>query len=439
MQLHTVNYSELTIPTNRQRREFKPEDLIKLASSISQNGLISPIVIRRNEDGDLVLVAGERRVKALVYAWNFGEKIRCGENTFEEGEIPCIYQGEMNPIDAFEMELEENIRRTDLTWQEKAHATAQLMDHRQKQAMQQGVSAPAVVDIAKEIRGDVKGESGSAIESTRKELLVARYLDDPEISKAKSVDDAFKMLKRKESTQRNIEYAAEIGKTFSYKIHNIHQGSCLDIMPTLASESFDVILTDPPYGIDADQYGDSGGRTPGAHKYEDSFETWIYLLRGFAPESFRLAKPLAHLYVFCDVDNFVFLKKLLADAGWRVFRTPIVWVNPTAMRTPWPEHGPQRKYQLVAYAIKGNRTVNYIAPDLISYPSDDNLGHEAQKPVALYDDLLRRSIRPGDAVLDPFCGSGTIFPAAHALKCQATGIELGSSAYGVSIKRIETL
>jgi site-specific DNA-methyltransferase (adenine-specific) len=109
------------------------------------------------------------------------------------------------------------------------------------------------------------------------------------------------------------------------------------------------------------------------------------------------------------------------------------------MRTPWPEHGPQRKYQLVAYAVKGNRVVNHIAPDLVSYPSDDNLGHAAQKPVALYDDLLRRSIRPGDSVLDPFCGSGPIFPAAHALKCYATGIELAAASYGVSVQRIAAL
>ncbi|MGH9429284.1 MAG: DNA methyltransferase [Terriglobia bacterium] len=434
MQLHTVNLDDLVIP-ERQRREFKPEELVKLANSISQTGLIQPIVIRRNEAGGMTLVAGERRIRAMVYVWNFGQRVKCGETWFGEGDLPCIYQGEMDPIDAFEMELEENIRRVDLTWQERATATTQLADLRRQQAIKKGEPTPSLADLAKEVRG----ESNNAIEATRKELIVSRYLQDPDVAGAKSIDDAFKVLKRKEERQKNIDYAAEIGATFTAKVHTAIQGSCLEIMPTLHPESFDVILTDPPYGIDADQYGDSGGRVPGAHRYDDSLENWAYLMRGFSVESFRLGKPAAHLYVFCDVDNFVTLKRIMADAGWKVFRTPLIWFNPSAMRTPWPEQGPQRKYQMVLYAIKGDKPVNQIFPDLVSYSSDENLGHEAQKPVALYDDLLRRSIHPGDEVLDPFCGSGPIFPAAHALKCKATGIELDQGAYGISVTRLEKL
>jgi DNA modification methylase len=67
------------------------------------------------------------------------------------------------------------------------------------------------------------------------------------------------------------------------------------------------------------------------------------------------------------------------------------------------------------------------------------LGHGAQKPVSLYSDLLKRSTRPGDRVLDPFCGTGTIFPAAHPLKVAATGIELEPAYYGIGVKRIEGL
>jgi DNA modification methylase len=59
--------------------------------------------------------------------------------------------------------------------------------------------------------------------------------------------------------------------------------------------------------------------------------------------------------------------------------------------------------------------------------------------VSLYEDLLKRSARPGDSVLDPFAGSGTIFPAAHSLKIKATGIELDPSAYGIAVKRLGEL
>jgi site-specific DNA-methyltransferase (adenine-specific) len=431
---HTVEIHSLKVPEHRQRKEFKAEEIIKLANSISSIGLIQPVVIRRDGD-DIILVAGERRVKAMQYVWNFGKTVKCGEQEYAEGMIPCLFQGEMDPIDAFEMELEENVRRLDLTWQEKAAATSQLLDLRQRQALRSGQSPPTVADIARELKGD----SGGAFDDTRKELIVSRYLDDPDVAKAKSADDAFKILKRKEVTQKNADLAELVGLTFTADVHKVLHGDCLDLMKEFPAGSFDVILTDPPYGIDADQYGDSGGRTGGSHFYDDSFETWSKIIGVFAHEAFRVAAAQAHCYVFCDIDNFVFLKSYMSVTGWNVFRTPIIWVNPTAMRAPWPERGPQRKYQLCLYAIKGDRNVIKLLPDVITCQSDENLGHQAQKPVELYTELLRRSIRAGDTVLDPFCGSGPIFPAAHSLKCQATGIEIDPSAYGIAVKRIQDL
>jgi DNA modification methylase len=94
---------------------------------------------------------------------------------------------------------------------------------------------------------------------------------------------------------------------------------------------------------------------------------------------------------------------------------------------------------MVLYAVKGKRPTNYIAPDLFSFPPDDNLGHAAQKPVVLFEELLRRSVRPGNAVCDPFAGTGPIIPAAHAFKCRATAIEIDPAAYGIAVTRLETL
>ena len=45
----------------------------------------------------------------------------------------------------------------------------------------------------------------------------------------------------------------------------------------------------------------------------------------------------------------------------------------------------------------------------------------------------------GDVVLDLFCGTGPIFPAAHALKCRAVGVEKDSGAYGIALTRIKEL
>jgi len=130
----------------------------------------------------------------------------------------------------------------------------------------------------------------------------------------------------------------------------------------------------------------------------------------------------------------------LTTAGWKVFRTPLIWVKPTGFRTPWIDSGPQRKYELILYAIKGDKKVNLIAPDVIQLQSAGaGVGHPAAKPVALFSELLRRSVRPADKVLDLFCGTGPIFGAAYQHKCLATGVEMDKAYYGESLKQINLL
>lgn len=442
MSIQVVNINDLCISDNRQRREFKPEQIVELANSITTNGLLHPLVIRE-VDGKKILVAGERRLKAMQYVWAFGEKVRCGKGVYEEHELPCISIGELSDLDAFEAELEENIRRADLTWQERATATSELAELRRLQAEKRGEPLPTVNSLAVEIHGGLASDptqaSGSATDSVRKEIIVSKFLDDPDVAKAKSADDAFKIIKRKEETRKNAERAVSVGATLTASSHTLLRGDCLDILPTLAAESFDIILTDPPYGIDAHEFGDSGGMTPGAHFYDDSYETWAKLMVAFSIEAYRVAAADAHAYVFCDIQNFVILRGVMAEAGWKPFRTPIIYVNPSASRAPWPEQGPQRKYQVCLYAVKGSKTCTRLYGDVVTVSSDPNLGHMAQKPVALYEDLLRRSARPGDRVLDPFAGSGPVFPAAHGLKCIATGIELNDAAAGICVKRLEGL
>lgn len=435
MNLHLYDQSEIRIPPNRQRKQFDPNYIQELAASIADCGLIHPINIRRADDGLLDLVAGECRIKALEICWNFGQEVRCGNRTIPEGKIPCLYLGEIDPVLAFEIELEENIRRRDITWQEKATSTSRLYELRRVQAERKGTPTPTVATIAQEVTGS---SEGSHHENIRRDLILSQHLENPVVARAKTRDEAFKALKREEDAQRHAELGRSVGATFTASMHTLRKGDCTQIMKELPDESYDVILTDPPYGIDAQDFGDSDGKAQ-AHFYDDSYETWGRLIQSFAIASFRLARAESHLYTFCDIDRFVELRSILSSVGWSCFRTPLIAVNPTAMRTPWVDGGPQRKYQLVLYARKGNKPVTRIYGDVLTYPSDSNLGHQAQKPVALYGDLLRRSVRPGDAVLDPFCGTGTIFPACHELKCKATGIELDDAAYGIAAKRLGAL
>jgi len=113
--MHLIPISSITVG-ERQRKEFKPEDLASLADSISRLGLIHPIIL----DETYNLVAGERRLRA------------CRDN-LSWTEIPADFTEELDPLTLHLIELEENTRRADLTWQEHNDAVVAYHNLRAKQ------------------------------------------------------------------------------------------------------------------------------------------------------------------------------------------------------------------------------------------------------------------------------------------------------------------
>lgn len=430
-----IDISLIQVAPNRQRRIFEAAKLHELADGISKRGLLHAIILRAEGDA-YVLVAGERRLRAVTDLADLGQPIRHDGREVPLGSIPYTLFSDLDPLAAEEAELEENVHREDLTWQERAAAYSRLAALRTRQAVAAGLPPPTVADIAIEVRGTSEGGSGA---TTRKELILAKHLDNPEIKAATSVKEAFKILVKQEAREKARVLGEAVGRTYDSSAHTALNENSLLWMQECSDAQFDVILTDPPYGMGADEFGDSGGLAAGAHAYVDDLETAKACYAVLATEGFRIAKAQAHLYAFCDIDNFPWLKELFSAAGWSVFRTPLIWYKKSGMRAPWPDSGPQRKYETLLYAVKGKRPILKMLGDVLDYPPDTNLGHAAQKPVALFEDLLRRSCLPGNSVLDPFMGSGTIFPAAHELKLRATGVELDQASYGVAVKRLQGL
>lgn len=443
-----IKISEIVIKPNRQRVEFEAQAMQDLADSIEVNGLLHPPVLRREGDS-LVLVAGERRLRAMEQLHTLGIPVRHAGVTCPEGEIFYTDLGTLTELEAEEVELDENIKRRDLTWQEHAAALERLHSLRQRQkdvvyetaiskGEDPGIQVQTIADTAQEVYGRSDGYFGAQV---RKEIIVAKHLDNPIIAKAKSADEAFKLLKKQEEANKFRDLAEKAGKVQTTSDHTIRNVDCLTFMRLPENvEAYDVILTDPPYGMGADSFGDGGGKLGGIeHHYDDSYRSWLTLMTAWTQLSFVVAKPQAHAYVFCDIDNFHELRKLMQQAGWYTFRTPLIVHKLNSGRVPLPDRGPRRQYETILYAIKGDRPVTHIYPDVIPCTADDNMTHGAQKPVELFQNLLQRSVRPGDTVLDTFGGTGTIIPAAHALLCKATVCELNPEYYGMCLKRISDI
>jgi site-specific DNA-methyltransferase (adenine-specific) len=465
--MHTCPLASVIIKPDRQRTEFDPTELQNLKDSIEylpgerNRQLLHPPVLRR-EGNDLVLVAGERRLRAIKEIFALGGSFIYNGKMFDadSGMIPFSDIGELSPLEAEEAELDENLKRVNLSWQELAQVHARL--HKLRTAQRDAASptpptpptspsqkgadeAPAtprhtIADTALEVFGR---SDGAYQDTIRKETIVAKHLDNPAVAKAKTLDEAFKILKKEEERKTNIALGLEIGKTFNADKHTLVRANCIEWMAQQPAGQFDVILTDPPYGMGADAFGDAGGKMTGIqHHYDDSHESWAKLMEGpsgWCSLAYRITKSQAHAYVFCDIDRFHELRGYMVAAGWDVFRTPLIVHKLNSGRVPRPQHGPRRQWEMILYAIKGDKPVTHIYPDVIPVNGDDNLGHGAQKPVDLYVNLLQRSVKPGDSILDTFAGTGTIFPAAHTFKCAATGIEFEEGSYGICVKRLAEL
>lgn len=454
--MRTTPIVDIIIAPNRQRQEFDPESLMELTNSIAELGLLHAPVVRETPEG-LILVAGERRLKAIQDLWALGQPLVYNLTHIMEGQVPYTTLGELTELEAEEAELDENLKRRDLSWKELASAHERLHNLRVKQH-EQAVAGTldraihgegkedtwTVSDTAEELTGR---RDGAYREGVRRELIVAKHLDNPAVASAKTVDDAFKILKRQETAAKNVALAEEVGKTFNSDTHEILNDNCLawmwDEQEAIAAGKepiIDVILTDPPYGMGAHSFGDGAGRMSGIeHHYDDSKESWLKLMQDWSVLSYTITKPRAHAYVFCDLDNFHELKALMERAGWYVFRTPLIYVKVGSGRVPLPDLGPRRQYEIILYAIKGKKTTNCIYPDVINGTSYESFGHGAQKSVEVYTNLLRRSCNSGDVILDSFGGTGTLIPAAHSLQCKAIVIEQEKEYFAICVERLKAL
>ena len=67
----------------------------------------------------------------------------------------------------------------------------------------------------------------------------------------------------------------------------------------------------------------------------------------------------------------------------------------------------------------------------------ESLGYPTQKPLALLERIIQASSKPGDVVMDCYCGCGTTVTAAQKLGRQWVGIDVTAVAIGIIKSRLE--
>lgn len=417
--MNLIPLDEVVVPSERYRKSFDQEDLDKLARSILEVGLLHPPVLRNANE----LVAGESRYRALCLLRDRGETITHIGEGVAAGAMPFVIFEDLSDLKARQIELEENLIRAQLSWQDEASATAEF--HALKKTED---PIHTLEKTAKEI--------GSYSKQVRNRIALAKNLHRPEVKAARTEKDAIRTLRN--SLERDM--TKQLNKALP-KRKSPHQVEVVDALVGLASlpsETFSVIVTDPPWGIGADKFHMHQARGTGkAHTYKDGWDDVQELWECLAVEGYRVANSQAHLYAFCGLERFYYLADKFTEVGWTVWPRPIIWYKGHGP-VPKPDLGPSYCYEPILYANKGGRPTKGTAQDVIEYKTQPGISllRAAAKPVEVYQNLLARSIIPGDRVLDPFCGTGPIFTAAGNLGCLATGFDIDEDAIEIARERI---
>ncbi len=102
-------------------------------------------------------------------------------------------------------------------------------------------------------------------------------------------------------------------------------------------------------------------------------------------------------------------------------------------------HNFRRRHEFILYATKGKSKLNSKAiPDVWQVKRITNAKYPTQKPVDVFEKMLKASAKGGDLVCDPFIGSGSSAIASLRTKCFFIGADVSPDACKISRNRIET-
>ncbi len=426
----------------RQRKKIESQPLADLEEAIRQKGLLhSPTfqAIPGDEGTVWKLIVGERRTRAMLSLIKKGIQFNHDGKLVPPGMLPIVtLQDNLSRADLKQIEFDENKLREALPWQDEMEALAEI--HRLR-----GEENPTQtrLETAKQLIEEKAVETNTSphalAQRIQRATTIAENLDNPTVAKARNETEAYNLILKMDEEKINASLARRrIAASSSLPPITIRKGDCLTILPHLENGVADLIFSDPPFGIGADT-GGFRQRTVHHHNYEDTPEIAKAIYQSIILDGFRIAKPMANLWLFCDIDMFPMLKDMCGRVGWVPFRTPIIWRKSMSEgMAPWQGKGPRRTYEMLLYATKGQRGLITSPVDVLdeSRVSRSERTHAAEKPVELLKAIIECSTLPGDFVLDPCCGSGSTLVAARDTKRTGLGIEKDETFYNTAMSNV---
>ena len=215
---------------------------------------------------------------------------------------------------------------------------------------------------------------------------------------------------------------------------NLMQGDCLELMKGIPDAVVDMIVTDPPYGMN---YQSNRRKiTPQFEKIQGDVDINDWL-SGFVEESYRVMKENTAIYMFASWHNIDIFKQEF-EKKFKL-KNIIVW-NKNNHGSGDLKGAYAPKYELILYGHKGRSTFRCKRlPDVQKYKkvNGKDMLHPTQKPIDMLEIFIKNNSDEGNIILDPFMGSGTTGVACKNLTRNFIGMELDEMYFNKAKERIE--
>lgn len=375
---------------SRQRRSL--EDIESQAQSMAEVGLINPIVIDRSGK----LIAGERRfMAAQSLGWT---------------SISVQFIEDLPQDVVWQIELEENIRRKNLTWQDECEAIKKYheLKVRANPEWTQDDTAAALnasrTDITQKISVAKEIEKGNT-----------RVAEAPKLSTAKNI------VARTAARKRD-SVIAELSDEPKIKEPPLLNADFLEWSASYDGPKFNFIHCDFPYGINADEHDQGSAADQGG--YADTFDLYESLIRGLEVSLDNVVAESAHIMFWFSMDYYEFTRNRLVEMGWTINSFPLIWFkSDNTGILPDPQRGPRRVYETAFFGSRGDRKIVGPVSNVCAHPSIKRI-HMSEKPFGMLRHFMRMFTDEYSNVLDPTCGSANAIRVAESLgAASALGIE----------------
>jgi site-specific DNA-methyltransferase (adenine-specific) len=205
-------------------------------------------------------------------------------------------------------------------------------------------------------------------------------------------------------------------------LNTIQNIDCLDGLKLIPNESIDIILTDPPYGL----------QKTGINNDHD-----LTLFYKILPESERVLKPDAFFITFFSTK---FLPQIFKNNPLKYFWTFILYCPNGRVSSPIG----LSKYMLCIVFKKGNPKMTKKGKDIFPdtpgtmiEPDEGFINHPTPKAKTFIKELLNLFSKESDIVLDPFAGSGSTAVACKQLKRSYIGFEINKDYWRLAADRLK--